>query len=202
MISENDMKKQLVDIARRCSRRNFQTGDGGNISVRFGEDRMLIMASRSSFSDCTEDSFILTGFRGETDAAPRRPSRECILHGAIYSKFPKVRAIIHCHAPYSTAWASTMQPLPVATYHSKIKLNGRLKVFDTGNYIVSEKEVEAIINSYAANEDVKGFLLKKHGAFALGDSLVSACYTMELIEETAKIGIYSSLLASPGINLV
>lgn len=188
-----ETRENMVLIARRCSNRGMQTGDGGNISVRCSNREMLIMASQSAFADCKEEDFILTDFRGNALSGTRKPSRECILHGAIYEKFPAVNAIVHCHSPYATALASTMRPLPFATYHSEIKLRGEARVFDTGSYIVSEENARTIMDSYEDGEDVKGFLLRKHGVFALGTDIFHACYIAELIEETAQIGLLSDV---------
>ena len=191
---EAEIKQRVAETAHRCSVQRLQTGDGGNLSARFGDDRMIVLASRSAFCDCTEEDFIVTDLNGRPEQEGRRPSRESLLHGAIYARFPDIMAIVHCHSPFATAWASTMQPLPIATYHSALKLGGRLKVFDTGDYVVTEPEISRIVNSYPSDACVKGFLLRKHGVFAMGESIDLACCTMELIEETATIGILSKLL--------
>lgn len=188
------IKQDMVCVAKRCSDRNAQTGDGGNISVRLDDNLMMIMASKSSFADCNEDSFVITDFESKLIEGKIAPSRESILHAAIYKKFKNVNAIVHCHSPYATAWASTMQTLPFSTYHSKVKLIEPIRVFDTESYIVSKEKVEEIIAQYEQAEDIRGFLLKKHGVFALGADIFKANYTFELIEETAQIHIISQLL--------
>ena len=194
MIMNEEIKQNLVFIARRCSNRNAQTGNGGNISVRSENDTMLIKASRSSFADCTESSFVKINFDGVLIEGDFPPSRECLLHAAIYKKFAHINAVVHCHLPYATAWASTMTPLPFSTYHAEQKLEKQLRVFDTGSYIVSNESIENIMAMLDAGPETKGFLLKKHGAFAFGSDIFEASYISELIEETAKIQILSEVL--------
>ncbi|MFZ7133174.1 MAG: class II aldolase/adducin family protein [Eubacteriales bacterium] len=194
MSNINEKKKDMVLIARRCSDRNVQTGDGGNISVRFGDNQMIIMASRSSFADCNEDNFVVTDFNCTLVHGTVPPSREGMLHAAVYKKFKHINAILHCHSPYATAWASTMNPLPFSTYHAEKKLKEQLRVFDTESYIVTEEKVTEIMNQYDSETDLRGFLLKKHGSFAFGDNIFEANYFSELIEETAQIQILCDLL--------
>lgn len=193
-MKDMEIKKELVAVAKRCNAAGLQRSDGGNLSYKYDEEHMIIMVSQSSFADCTTDDFILTDLHGIGECEGRKPSRECILHGAIYERFDHVKAIVHCHAPYATAYSSMMRTLDTATYHSVIKLNGNIMTFDTGNYIVSEEEAKKILESYREDEMPYGFLLKKHGAFAMGSSLKHACFMAELIEETAKIAIFSELL--------
>ncbi len=189
-----EIKDNMVFIARRCSARNAQTGNGGNISVKTGKNEMLIMASHASFADCTTSSFVTVDFDGSLIEGDLPPSRECFLHSAIYKKFGHVNAIVHCHLPYATAWASTMVPLPFSTYHAEKKLERKLKVFDTGSYIVTKENIDRIMDQLDESPETKGFLLKKHGAFAFGVDVFEANYMSELIEETAQIQILSGLI--------
>ncbi len=194
MQNYKSIKKDMVHIAKRCSDRNAQTGNGGNLSVRIDNCHMIIMASKSSFADCNENNFVITDLESRLINGTVPPSRESTLHAEIYKKFKHVNAIVHCHSPYATAWASTMKPLPFSTYHSEKKLKDQLRVFDTGSYIVDKKKVNEIMDQYEPQVDLKGFLLKKHGVFALGTNIFEASYVSELIEETAQIQILSELL--------
>jgi len=189
------IKRDMVKIAKRCSSRNAQTGNGGNISVKLDDEHMIIMASKSSFADCKEGNFVTTNLNCELVSGKKAPSRESLLHAAIYRKFKHVNAIVHCHSPFATSWAATMLPLPFSTYHAETKLKSNLKVFDTGGYAVPEDKVAEIMDQYELNEEIKGFLLKKHGAFAFGENILEASYIADLIEETAQIRIIGELLA-------
>ncbi len=189
-----NIKRDMVKIARRCSERNAQTGNGGNISIRLGENRMVIMASKSAFADCQEVNFVVADFEGNLLEGKTPPSRESVMHGAIYRKFSQINAIVHCHSPYATAWASTMLPLPFSTYHAEKKLLANLKVFDTLSYAVPKDKVAEVLSAYEENEELKGFLLRKHGSFAFGENIFEANYNSELIEETAKIQILGEII--------
>jgi L-ribulose-5-phosphate 4-epimerase len=190
-----DLKRQLVKAAHRCSRRGLQTGDGGNVSARIpGTDWMVIKASGSSFADSTKTSFVISDFTGNPMKGEEKPSRESLLHGALYKKLPDIRAIVHCHSGWATGWASTLTPLPFATYHSEIKLNGEIRVFDTHSYAVPKEDIAQILSLFDEYPNAKAFLLKGHGQVALGKDIKSALHIAELIEETAQIAVLENLL--------
>lgn len=198
-IDDNEMiyqlKKQLLSAVRRCSRRGLQTGNGGNVSARIpGKEQMLIKASGDSFADSTADSFVLADFAGMPLTGQPKPSRESLLHGAIYQKLPQINAIVHCHSGWATGWASTLKPLPFATYHSAMKLGGVIKVFDTHSYAVPKEHIAKILALFDEEPDSRAFLLKGHGQVAIGTDIKQALYCAELIEETAQIAVIEALL--------
>lgn len=190
------LKKQLVESAHICSQRGMQTGNGGNISARIPDtDWMLIKSSGSSLGDSTVGSFVISDLEGNVMKGEEKPSRESLLHGAIYKKLPEINAIVHCHSGWATGWASTLTALPFSTYHSEVKLCGEIRVFDTHSYIVLDEYVAKILSFFDEYPNAKAFLLKGHGQFALGKDIKSALYNAELVEETAKIAIIEKILA-------
>lgn len=189
------LKTDLLTIARRCYAGRMQTGNGGNLSARISEsEEMLVKASETSFSACTRDDLVIADFNGALKAGKRKPSRESLLHGAIYRTFPEIGAVVHCHSPWATAWAATLAPLPHATYHSAVKLGKRIPVFDTKSYVVLEDFFPEILAALKAEPGVKAFLLKGHGQVALGATPFEAFYNAELVEETAHIAIAAASL--------
>lgn len=191
------LKRELLRAMRVCSRRGLQTGNGGNASARIpGTERMLIKRSGDSFSDATLSSFVVTDFDGNAARGNAAPSRESVLHGALYRKLPHVNAIVHCHSGWATGWASRLEPLPFATYHARMKLGGTVRVLDTHSYAVSKAFIEEIVRFFDVEPDTKAFLLKGHGQVALGKEVKAALYTAELVEETARIAVIETLLAN------
>ena len=187
------IQQELMNAARSCSMRQMQTNNGGNLSARYSDDSMIVKASKSSFSNCGIEDFVVSDFSGNLLEGTRNPSKESILHGKIYSKFSRVGAIVHCHSPYATAFASGNKSLVFSTYHSEIKLKEEVKVFDTESYYVSEEDAERIMSEYEKESLFTAFLLKGHGQVAVGETVEEALWTAELIEETAKIHILSNI---------
>ena len=195
-MNKKTIQHELMDAARRCSIRLMQTNNGGNLSARYSDDSMIVKASKSSFTNCEPDDFVVSDFSGSLLEGSRAPSKESVLHGKIYRKFKRVGAIVHCHSPYATAFASKNKSLVFSTYHSEIKLKEDVKVFDTKSYYVSEDDAERIMDEYNPESQFTGFLLKGHGQVAVGETVEEALCIAELIEETAKIYILSNLAGS------
>lgn len=197
----SELKRHVADAARMCSMRGLQTGNGGNLSARIpGEERMIVKVSEVSFPDCTEDTLVVADFDGNLIAGEGKPSRESLLHGALYRRLPRMQAVVHCHSPWATGWASTLRSLPFSTYHSEIKLKGEVQVFDTGSYAVTPSFFPKILAQFDTSPDLMAFLLKGHGQVALGRDIREATCTAELVEETAHIAILEKLLGGAFIS--
>ena len=189
-----ELRRHLQECARALYDHQMQVSDGGNISVRHQERHMLIKGSKSSFSRCRPEDFVVADFDGNKIEGLSEPSKESPLHGAIYRRFADAGAVVHCHSPYATACAAAMDQLAFSTYHSKIKLKMPVKVFDTGSYAVASEDVEKIVSDFDPSGPLPAFLLRGHGLVAIGRDLAQAQNVAELLEETAKIHVLSQFL--------
>lgn len=187
-------REMLTRIAKKLSSRNMQTGNGGNISLRLTDHAFLVKATDTSFDRANPSDFVVCDMEGNLLEGEKRASKESGLHGALYKKYTACQAIVHCHSPWATGWASTLKPLPTATYHSVLKLGGNIPCIDTNSYAVPREYYEQIFDLLDKTEGGKGFLLKGHGQVAFGKSLYEALDLAELIEETAHIAVIEQLL--------
>lgn len=92
----------LVDAARHLAARGLSPGSSGNLSVRT-PDGVLLTPTGSSLSRVTADELALVALDGTVLAGA--PSKEWPLHLAAYRADPEVTAVVHLHAPASTAIA-------------------------------------------------------------------------------------------------
>lgn len=188
------LRSDLLGVTKLCYASRMQTGNGGNLSARVpGSDHMVVKASGAAFSTSEPEDMVIADFDGSLVEGKKKPSRESLLHGALYRAFPGLGSIVHCHSPWATGWAATLRPLPHATYHSAIKLGSLIPVFDTGSYVVPESFFPKIIAALRADAKTKAFLLKGHGQVALGTTPFEAFYNAELVEETAHIAIAAAM---------
>lgn len=196
----SEICSELIAAARRCSESGMQSGNGGNFSARIpGTEEMYVKARDTAFAEVSERSVVRTDYDGNLLEGVLRPSKESLLHGVIYRACPDIHAIMHCHSPYATAWASTGMPLPFSTYHSRLKLKSTVSVFDTKSYVVPESYFPQILSLFEEKPETTAFLLRGHGLVAVGKTVREALFRAELIEETAQIAILERLLtAIPG----
>jgi L-fuculose-phosphate aldolase len=116
-VSEATLRQQLTAISLRTYERGLVRGSGGNISARLDERRMLITPSGLALGDTTPDNIVCVDLQtGEWEAIePYIPSKETGFHSEIYAARPDVGAIVHCHAPYATAYAVRQIDIPYVT---------------------------------------------------------------------------------------
>jgi L-ribulose-5-phosphate 4-epimerase len=189
------LREELLAVAAACYQGRLQTGDGGNLSARIpGLELMIIKASGTAFSAMRPENLVLADFDGRpVEAGSAGPSRESQLHGALYRVRSELGAVLHCHSPWATGWASTGRELPEATYHSVLKLGRPVPVFDTDEYAVRPEFFSAITKILIDNASLSAFLLKRHGQVALGRTSAEALHQAELVEETAHIACLGAL---------
>jgi L-ribulose-5-phosphate 4-epimerase len=191
------IKQELIASAKRFYNAKFQMGNGGNVSARVpGKDLMLVKATEVSFSEMDESTLIICDFNGNIVEGTRRPSKESLLHGALYKKVPWCEAIMHCHSPWAVGWAACGKALDFATYHAELKLKAPVRIFDTRSYAVPVEYFSQILSLFDEYPETHAFLLKGHGQVALGKNVWDAAYNAELVEETAQIAAIGKMLKS------
>lgn len=194
------LKEDLVLASKRAYRRGIQTGSGGNVSARVpGKDLMVVKASGSSFEDSTIDGFVITDFDGTLVEGDGKPTREALLHGYLYRICPWMGSVVHVHSPYAIAWASTRRPLPLTTWHSKLKLPADIPTLDIPSPMVRAEDFPLVKAIYDATPDMPAFLLVDHGVVACAKDPINAEHTAELIEETAQIAYLKGVAEKIGL---
>lgn len=100
-------EEERADIARAC---RILASEGlvsdilGHVSLRVGEDRMLIRA-RGPEDDglllSTSEDVVLTDFDGNPaqDIGDHKPPNELPIHGEVLRNRPDVNAVVHAHPP-------------------------------------------------------------------------------------------------------
>jgi len=113
--------QELVAIGRATVDAGLSPGSSGNISVRDGDDRVLITPGGSSLGALDPSTISIVTLDGEWIGGDK-PSKEASLHLALYVKNPSHRGIIHVHSPQSVAasciepWAANSALPPITPY--------------------------------------------------------------------------------------
>lgn len=181
-------KKDFITAAKRAHTSGMQTGNGGNISVRVAnQGLMAVKASGVSFGESAIDTIAVTDLDGKIVEGKLKPTREIVLHSALYREFPHIGAVVHTHSPYSIAWSLTGRDIPLITKHAQLKMTGPIPVLDVETPDVTKEHLPMIIDLLRNNPGIQAFVLKGHGIVATGNTAVLAGQLGELVEETAKI---------------
>lgn len=186
--------EMLEEAAHRAYTRGIQTGNGGNLSARadFG---MIVKSSGGSFADCLANGtgFVETDLDGSVLSPSGKPTREVVLHGLMYKLCPECGGVMHCHSPWSVAWAYSHDVLPMTTLHVQLKIGYDIPVFDIPSANVRPIDAPLLEAAFRANPKLRAFILRGHGIVALGKDVLEAEHTAELIEETAQIATLKAM---------
>jgi len=182
------------DIARFCRitwDRGLVSAAGGNISARIGDtDTFLITPSGVALRDTEPDDVVTIDLAGKKLAGSERyrPSKEALMHTAIYAARPATRAVAHLHPPHAIAFGIRGEPIPLMTVTSEERLHHTPVVppASSGSPELARAVAAAVA---AAPADTQVMLLARHGIIAWGGSVQQACDVADLAEYTARIAL-------------
>ena len=182
---ETRARDAIVAYGRSLFDRGLCAGSSGNLSVRL-EDGWLVTPTNASLGALDPARLAKLDRHGNAVSGDP-PSKEAILHRAVYDERPRAGAIVHLHATHSAAVscmsgldASNCLPPLTAYFVMKIGALPLLPYFRPGDAALAEA-VRAVAKNHAA------VLLANHGPVVSGETLEAAIYAIEELEETAKL---------------
>jgi L-fuculose-phosphate aldolase len=119
------------------------------------------------------------------------PTSELGLHLGVYAG-GDVAAMVHTHAPYSTAVACVLVELPVLHYQ-QLLLGGEVRVAPYATFGTSELAAGVL----AALDGRQAALMANHGSVAVGGSLAEAVEHALLLEWLAALHHRANALGTP-----
>ena len=99
------LKRRMVEIGERMWKKNYTDGNGGNLTIRVGDNLVLCTPTLISKGFMQPEDMALIDLDGNQLAGNRRRTSECLTHIAIMKRQPKAKACCHAHPPHATAFA-------------------------------------------------------------------------------------------------
>jgi len=184
----------LIAMARRCFDLRLQTNAGGNLSVRLGTgDAIVIKPSGVGFAECTRENLQIVLLDGTILPSDHKPSKDLDFHLDLYRIRPDINAVVHCHSPWATGYASAGLEIPCLTVQTIEKI-GRMPLIPLSDKGGPQTEVE--ISPVFRDPQVRAAVLANHGTIGVGATLMAAQYLAEIIEETAHIAFVRDTLTA------
>ena len=190
MATEQQLRADIVEVGRRLYARGYTASNDGNISVRVGEDRLLMTPKSVCKGFMTPDMMCITDLEGKKLQGDRDPSSEMLMHLEVYRQRADVQAVVHAHPPTATGFAVAGIPLDRAVLAEVLTTLGSIPI--AAYATPSTRELPEAVRKYIKAHD--GMLLANHGALTVGADLFAAYYKMETIEHFAKISLVARLL--------
>jgi len=169
----------------------------GNASAADREKKVFaIKPSGVPYEDLSPANMVIVDFDGNTVEGDLRPSSDTKTHAVLYKHWEDIGGIVHTHSTYGTAWAQSLQPIPVyGTTHadhttapipcappmSDDRIKGNYE-YETGFQIIEHLKEQGL--SYT---DVEMILVGNHAPFTWGKTAEKAVYNSAVVEELAKM---------------
>jgi L-fuculose-phosphate aldolase len=186
-------RDEVAAAARRLAAEGLLVGTAGNVSMRV-RDLVAITATGVVLADCTPHEVVLVDLDGTLVDGGLVPTSELDLHLGVYADQPATGAVVHTHAPWSTAVACVLDELPVLHYQ-QLLLGGTVRVAPYATFGTPELATavrEALTGRQAA-------LMGNHGSVAVGASLEKAVEHAVLLEWLAALHHRASALGMPRV---
>ena len=184
-------RELICRVGKLLYDRGYAAANDGNLSVRVGEDRLLITPSGVSKGRMTPDMLLVTDLDGQVVEGDRHPSSETKMHLMVYRRRPDAGAVVHAHPPVSTAFAVCRRGLETP-YLAELAAGLGTVPCTPSFAMLSTDEVPESIAPYLP--DHNAVLLANHGALAWGADLWEAFDRLETVEHTAKIVLNAEAL--------
>jgi len=169
-------REQVASAARRLAEEGLLVGTAGNVSVRVG-DLVAVTGSGVTLGVAERHDVVVVRLDGSYVEGSLSPTSELDLHLGVYADRPEVGAVVHTHAPYSTAVACVLDELPVLHYQHLL-LGGAMRVAPYATF----GSTELATHVRTALADRQAALMASHGSVAVGATLDAAVEHALLLE--------------------
>ena len=180
-------KEELIAVAKRCFDLRLQTNAGGNLSVRLdGTDTIIIKPSGVGFNECSPDNLQIVHLDGNIDPSPYKPSKDLGFHLDLYRIREDIKAIVHCHSPWATGYASAGLQIPCLTVQTIEKI-GHIPLIPLS--LKGGPQTEKEISPVFRDTKVIAAVLANHGTIGVGKTLMAAQYLAVITKHLSLIHI-------------
>jgi len=93
----------IVRLGRRLTGAGLVVGSGGNISVRTGDEQILVTPSGFALDELAPSDLVTLGLDGSVQGGgAHRPTSEAHMHLAAHRARPDAPVVVHVHPPHVT----------------------------------------------------------------------------------------------------
>jgi L-fuculose-phosphate aldolase len=192
--TERDLRLAIIEAGRICYGSGLMHANTGNISVRLGNDRVVITPSKVCKGRMDPEDLLIIDMDGaiiKSDSVRKRKfSSEAPMHLEIYRQRANVRAVIHAHPVNATALTVAGIPFPDDALPEVLEELGPVPT--TRFALPDSQDAAAAIREHITHNNA--ILIRNHGAITFGSDLEQALNHLERIESVAKIVVTAQLL--------
>lgn len=201
-VTELEAKKKILFLSKLLHQNGWLAACDGNVSVRLGNDRILITPSQKHKGFLETDDIAVITLDGETVRG--NPSSEKLMHLSVYRKSPEAVCVVHAHPPTAIAWSVAhphLKELPSEFISETILAVGSIPIVPYAR--PGTKDMGDALEAFLPHRKV--MILGRHGALSWGETIDEAYNGMERLEHMAHtlmlaLQIHSASYASQGFT--
>lgn len=182
--TEASLRELMCEIGRSMWSKGMVAANDGNISVLLPDGTILCTPTGVSKGFMTPAMLPVVDIDGgivSLGEGGRQPSSEVRMHLRAYQTSEGVRAVVHAHPPYATAFAIKGEPLVGKLMPESVVAMPEIPLAPYATPSTDEvpDSIEPFVKSHP------GCLLEHHGAITWAGDLMTAYLAMERLEYSA-----------------
>jgi L-fuculose-phosphate aldolase len=184
------LKERICDIGRRLWEREYTDGNGGNITVRVGDNLVLCTPTLICKGFMKPEDICLIDLDGKQLAGSRQRTSEAMTHLGIMKRQPAAKSCVHAHPPHATAFAIANVDIPSCLIPEAEVFLGKIGIakYQTPGTPANADEVGEVGKTHQA------VLMENHGVIVWGKDVEDAYWKMENIDSYCRtVGFAASL---------
>lgn len=195
------LKKEVCEANLLLPALKLVTFTWGNVS---GIDResgiVAIKPSGVPYEELTPEKIVLVDLEGNIIEGELNPSSDLKTHLVLYKAFPDLGGVVHTHSTFATAFAQAKRSVPALgtthadSFYGPVPCTRPLTAEEVnGDYERSTGDViaETVKETHSS---IPAVLAACHGPFAWGKTPAKAVENIAVLEETAKMALYTMQL--------
>ncbi len=205
-------REDLAKIVKLIFERKNTNVAGGNFSFKAVDEKgkVYIIMTPTMMSEAylgnlsPSQILVVEPHTRKVIAGEGQLTREINMHEAVYDANPKIKAVLHAHAPNSMFWATSGLDMPNLTEATQKVKNIPVMEFEPN----CSEELAAIVSNYIKENELEvphELLLNSHGVLinATGDTGLMAIHKalaiLDTVEWNAEIAYKQTLFQEMGI---
>lgn len=196
-----ELKKEVCEANLLLPKYGLVTFTWGNVS---GIDRksgiVAIKPSGVPYEELFPEKIVLVDLEGNIIEGDLNPSSDVETHLTLYRSFAQIGGVVHTHSLFATSFAQAKRPLlPLGTTHADTFYGAvpcTRELTEEEIRTDYEKNTGKVIIETAENfyKKIPAVLVASHGPFAWGSTAKKAVENITVLEETAKMAVYTLAL--------
>lgn len=198
------LKQEVYEANMALPKHGLITFTWGNVSAIDREAKLVVIKpSGVSYESMKLEDMVVVDLEGNVVEGDLNPSSDTQTHLELYKAFDNVGGIVHTHSPHATSWAQASRSIPCyGTTHADY-FYGAIPCARSLTKEEIDKDYEkntgkVIIEVFQGKNplEIPGVLCANHGPFTFGKDADSAVHNAVVIEEVAKMAMYTEALNS------